>query len=91
MGDLLSGFATWLKDVLLWVPRKLWAELLDGLAAMLTAIPVPDFVNTAKDAFTNIPPGVVFFASKFGVPEILSMVIAAYVVRFLIRRIPVVG
>lgn len=91
MADMLAGFAEWLKEVLLWVPRKLWAELLDGLAAILSAIPVPDFVITAQSAFAGLPSGVVFFANKFAVPEILGMVIAAYVIRFLIRRIPVVG
>ena len=91
MGDLLGDFASWLKELLLWIPRKLWSELLDGLAALLTAIPVPDFVTTAQGAFAGLPSGVVFFANKFAVPEILGMVIAAYVVRFLIRRIPVIG
>ncbi len=88
---MLSDFATWLKDVLLWVPRKLWAELLDGLASILAAIPVPGFVNDAQNAFGSLSPGIVFFASKFAVPEILSMVIAAYGLRFLIRRIPIIG
>ena len=91
MGDLLGDFASWLKDLLLWVPRKLWAELLDGFAALLTAIPVPDFVHTAQSAFGGIPTSVIFFATKFAVPEAIAMALAAYGIRFLIRRIPVIG
>lgn len=91
MGELLSDFANWLKDVLLWVPRKLWAELLDGLASLLTAIPTPDFVIQAQNAFGDIPANVVFFATKFAVPEGIAMALAAYGIRFLIRRIPIIG
>jgi hypothetical protein len=91
MGELLSDFAGWLKDVLLWVPRKLWSELLDGLAALLTAIPTPDFVIQAQAAMGGIPSNVVFFASKFAVPESIAMALAAYAIRFLIRRIPLIG
>lgn len=91
MGDLLSDFAQWLKDVLLWVPRKLWSELLDGLAALLTAIPTPDFVIQAQNAFGGLPASVVFFATKFAVPECIAMALAAYAIRFLIRRIPLIG
>lgn len=88
---MLSDFATWLKDVLLWVPRKLWAELLEALAAVIQAIPVPDFFQTAKSAFTSIPPSVLFFAAKFAVPEGLTMILAAYALRFVLRRIPLIG
>lgn len=91
MADYLSDFAEWLKELLLWIPRKLWAELLDGLAAMLTAIPVPDFVTQAQAAFSGIPSSVIFFATKFAVPEAVGMALAAYGLRFLIRRIPFIG
>ena len=91
MGEMLSDFAKWLADLLLWVPRKLWAELLDGLASIVEAIPVPDFVSTAQSAFASIPSSVLFFADKFAVAEGVAMILAAYGLRFVIRRIPLIG
>jgi len=48
-------------------------------------------VSSLTSAFTGIPPGVWFFADflqiGFGVPLCLS----AYVTRFVIRRLPVIG
>lgn len=88
---MLDDFAAWLKDLLLWVPRKLWAELLDGLAALIEAIPVPSFVYDVQSAFAGLSGNIVFFANKFAVPEGLIMVLAAYAIRFVIRRIPIIG
>lgn len=87
MDDLLQ----FLKDVLLWVPRKLWAEMLDGLASLLESIPVPDFVLQAQDAFAGIGGNVLFFAQKLAVGEGITMILAALVLRFLLRRIPLIG
>lgn len=91
IGDALSRFGEWLKDLLLWIPLKLWELLLDGLAAIIEAIPVPDFVNNASNAFSSIPGNVLFFANFFAVGEGITMVLAAYGIRFLIRRIPLIG
>lgn len=91
MGELLSDFAQWLIDTLLWLPRKLWAELLDGLATLVESMPVPDFVTTAQSAFSGIPSSVLFFLDKFAFAEGLAMVLSAYLLRFLLRRIPLIG
>lgn len=87
MDDLMQ----FLKDVLLWVPRKLWAEMLDVLADLLESIPTPDFVLQAKDAFASIGGNVLFFAQKFAVGEGITMILAALLLRFLLRRIPLIG
>lgn len=44
-----------------------------------------------SSAFQNVPPSVAYFLQIFMVGEGLSMIFAAYVTRFLIRRIPVIG
>ena len=91
MGQILSDFATWLLDLLLWVPRKLWAELLEGLATLVEGLPVPGFIATAQSAFDGIPSSVVFFLDKFAFAEGVAMVLSAYVLRFVLRRIPLIG
>lgn len=85
------SFKDWLRDLLLWVPRKIWELLLDGLAAVIEAIPVPAWLADIGDVFDAIPDGVVYFAQALQLPAGLSMVIAAYVLRFLIRRLPIIG
>jgi hypothetical protein len=41
--------------------------------------------------FTNLPPGVWFFLDYFQIPFGFPIIISAYVSRFLIRRLPVIG
>lgn len=85
------SFKDWLRDLLLWVPQKLWELFLDGLAAVLEAIPVPSWISSAGGVFDAIPDGVIYFAQAFQLPAGLSIIVSAYVIRFLIRRIPIIG
>lgn len=87
----MSEILQWLLDLWLWLPRQLFAWLLDALAALVESIPVPDFVSQASAALSSIGGNVLFFAEKFAVPEGVAMVLSAYVLRFLIRRIPFIG
>jgi len=91
MWSYIEKFAEWLKDLLLYLPRKLWAELLDSFASMIEALGVPAFIQQAQSAFDGIPPVMIFFATKFAVPEGVAMLLAALVLRFLLRRIPLIG
>lgn len=87
----MSDLMQFLKDLLLWVPLKLWELLLDGLAALLEALPVPGFIQTADGAFSALSGNVLFFAQKFAVGDGIAMILSAYVLRFIIRRLPFVG
>ncbi|MEJ1339155.1 MAG: hypothetical protein RPT95_13620 [Candidatus Sedimenticola sp. (ex Thyasira tokunagai)] len=91
MGDLLSDFAQWLKDVLLWIPRKLFQEIMEGLSSLLDSIPVPDFFSNLASAWANISPQVLFYLSPFELGYGLTVIGIAYGLRFLIRRIPIIG
>lgn len=88
--DFLGEILAWLLDVLLWVPRKLYELVLDGLATVIEALPVPSWLSGA-DPFGSIDAGIAFFADAFMIPEGIGIIIGAYVLRFIIRRIPVVG
>ena len=54
---------------------------------------IAPFIGTAalNNAFANIPPGVWFFIDVLRLDVGLPLVIAAFIARFLIRRIPVIG
>lgn len=86
----LEEFFSWLLDLLLWIPMKLWELISDGLALVIEAIPVPAWLDVS-DPFASIDPGIVYFADGFMLTEGIGIVLSAYLVRFLIRRIPIVG
>lgn len=89
--DFIEQILSWLKDLLLWLPRKITELILDGLAALIEVIPVPDWLSNAPTFLAGIDPTIVYFVRGFALAEGLAIVFGAYVIRFLIRRIPVVG
>jgi len=54
---------------------------------------IAPFINTAmlSNAFAGLPPGIWFFLDFFNLGFGLPLMIAAFVARFLIRRLPVIG
>lgn len=91
MLEALQDFAAWLIDTLLWIPRQLWNQLLEGLAELLNSIPIPDFVDNIAPAAGGITAEVMFWATFLEVQYGLTVILAATLVRFLIRRIPIIG
>lgn len=89
--DAIVAFAQWLLDVLLWVPLKLWEIFLDVFATIIEAIPVPEFVTNAGLYVSAVPSSVLFFLSIVRLDYGLSVVIGAAIIRFVIRRLPVIG
>jgi hypothetical protein len=51
MGALLSAFATWLFNTLLFIPRKIFELAMEGIAAAFNAIPAPGFLTGISGAF----------------------------------------
>lgn len=88
---MLDEFAQWLKDLLLWLPLKIWELITDGLASVLEAIPVPDFINQAQGFMNMIPGNILWVLNLFAVPQGMTMIMAALLLRFVLRRIPLIG
>lgn len=86
-----TDFGQWLMDLLLWVPRKLFSLLLDSLASVLEAIPVPDFMSGLAGWASALDPAIAYFSAPLQIGTGIGFVFAAYVLRFAIRRIPVIG
>jgi len=89
--DWLTAFLVWLLDVLLWVPLKLWNLFLDAVLALFYWIPVPDFISGASTWLSQLPASVGYFLQITELGFGLGVVITASVIRFVIRRLPVVG
>ena len=52
---------------------------------------IPDPSSSVNGTLSGIGAGTWYFLEAFMLPQGLSLVIAAYATRFLIRRIPVIG
>jgi len=89
--DLVNQLGQWSLDLLLYVPRVLFAELMQGAAALVAAIPVPAFVSNVGSYWSSVSGDVMFFVAPMRLGTGLAMIATAYGVRFLIRRLPFVG
>lgn len=96
--DMLTDFAGWLKsiieqivqfiiDMLFTVMGWIWT----GFVALLDTLGLTEQIDNAGHAFDAIPDGVWFFMNMFEMHLGLGLVMAAYGIRFFIRRLPVVG
>lgn len=91
MGELLSRLLDFLVELLLWVPTRLWELFLSGLAAFLEWIPVPAFMTDLASLFAGLDPGILYFVEPMQLGPGVTMILSAAIIRFVIRRIPVVG
>lgn len=85
--NVTQWFVDLVKDAAMW----LWQSVLNALASVIEAIPAPDFLSRAGNLFSSIPPEVAAFWQYFAVTEGLVFITTAYGLRFLIRRIPLIG
>lgn len=83
----LQWLVSWVEFAAEWV----WNELMGAFLAMLNAIPVPTWLADAPQVINSIPSGAAFFLQSLQVPSGLAIIIGAYVIRFVIRRIPIIG
>ena len=87
----MQDFLDAIVDVLLWVPLKLYGLLLDGLATVLEAIPIPAWASSVEGYASAISSSVLFYIQPFNLTEGVTILLGAYGIRFLIRRIPFIG
>lgn len=87
----LSQILAWLLQFVTWCAIELFKIILVALAAILNAIPVPTWFSGASGAIASIPPGVLYFTSTLHIGTGVGIMVAAYTIRFIIRRIPIIG
>ncbi|WHV73950.1 DUF2523 family protein [Pseudomonas aeruginosa] len=73
------------------LPEYVFHRLVSGIVKFFQWLPVPDFFTQAGNAFQAIPPSVVYFANAFQIGPGVTMVLGAYLLRFILRRIPIIG
>jgi hypothetical protein len=89
--DWFSDAFAWLLDGIKAVLELLWDALLGALAGVLEAIPVPAWADSGAGAFGSMHPTVVWLVEPMQLDTGLTIILAAYGIRFLVRRIPLIG
>ena len=80
LGNLLTG----LQEFFLWI----WDQLLSGFIYVLSLIPVPDWMTSGSFA---LPDGILWFAGALELGYAGVVMGSAWTIRFIIRRIPIIG
>ena len=82
---------TWEKLYDWWIDGWLWIfeNLLGALASLIESIPAPDWMMNLSGY--TIPDSIAFFVELFQLPAGAAIMVSAWVLRFGIRRIPVIG
>lgn len=90
----LTDFADWLLAILLYIPQKLIEFVTDalmaGIDALFSACTVCDF-SSLNANLAALPLATLFILGWFKIGTGLTIISAAYGVRFLIRRLPIIG
>lgn len=94
----MTGFAEWflsvlqailqfIADIPVAIADWLWQAVLE---LMSTSVMV-GIITSAGEIFTAIDPSVWYFLGIMQIPYGITVVLGAYVLRFLVRRIPFIG
>lgn len=80
----------WLLEVVLYIPKFIWQQTVQAVVDVLSLIPVPGWL-VGVNIFGGISSEMAFFLRGFAIPEGMGILGAAMVIKFLIRRIPIIG
>ncbi|QHF44945.1 hypothetical protein PspS35_14715 [Pseudomonas sp. S35] len=94
----MSAFGDWLLsilreilqffvDLIIQVADWLWQSLLELISSSF----IMGLLTSSGELFTNISPSVWYFMNLMQLPFGITVVSSAYLLRFLVRRIPFIG
>lgn len=96
--SLVESVLQFFVDVLNWIFKyaayvvySIFESVLDGLASALSSIPRPSVFAQAESLFCQNFSLLGYAASGIDIGTPLALIFSAYVVRFIIRRLPVIG
>ncbi len=67
----------------------IFIALIIGSVVAFESLATPQFLSSVSQI--SMPSGVAFFADAFQLDSGLAIIVSAYTLRFLIRRIPIIG
>jgi len=99
----MSDFAQWfqqklteafehLRQLLEYTALWLYEKVLESAAWLIEAIPVPSvFEDVTEQWNTVVTSDIGYFLYLFAIGEVIGVFAATLIIRFLIRRLPIVG
>ncbi len=81
----------WLSEELKLIFQSIWESILNAIASVIEVIPVPGFMQDIANSSFQFPPEVLFWTDIFLIPFGISVYVSAITLRFIIRRLPIVG
>lgn len=88
---LIQDALLWLVSLVEWVIVHFFKVVLEAVVYVLSAIPVPAWLTNLPLNMSGIDAGVMVLIQPLQVQTGITWIVSAYVLRFLIRRIPVIG
>lgn len=85
----VSCWLTWIFEELELFFLFILGSILDAIVYIIDLVPMPDFMTNVTTF--SIPSDVAYFLNFFNLTYGLGILSSAYVARFIIRRLPVVG
>ena len=79
---------SWLESELVQIVLGIYESILSALSGLVSLIPAPAFLTVNQAA---LPSSVLYFSDLLNLSYGLSVVVSAYSLRFLLRRIPFIG
>ena len=75
----------------LWLYDYIVNSKITGLVSILSTIPVPSFISDISSNGSAIGGQASFYMGVFRIDDGVPLILSALVIRFIIRRIPVIG
>lgn len=88
---ILQDFAKWLLDFVLYPLKWIFQQLSAWLVDLINQIELPSWFTSLGDFWSGMPSNVLYLLSWFVVGYGIAITLSAYLIRFLIRRIPIIG
>ena len=85
--SIIEQLAAWLINVLLMILSWFW----DALLYIIDLLGIAEQIRSSASMFDALPDGVWYVMTIFQVQFGLGSVLIAYLIRFMIRRLPVIG
>ena len=79
----------WFLDQVAALGLWFWEKILNGLAAVIESIPVPEWAGSLSNL--HLPAEIGWLADAFQLEFGAAVFVSAYTLRFIIRRLPVIG
>ena len=91
MGKFIEDALQWLLDAIKDAFEWVFEQLVDAAVVLLSLIPVPDWLANAAGLFDAVPSGIWWMWQYFEIGYGIGVMVGALVLRFILRRIPIIG